>query len=265
MNEEEKKIKNSQIRDDYDIKLEKITNLSEAVELHQNVKQSVDNNEIEINYLKYIENYLQEKFFNGVVFEEMQANALFDVISPELLKVENFNSAKLDIAVIGHHFEEQDNYIDLICTYDNQFICLFGVMEKNKQKTLKYEPRKFSRTDMIEAVSSKIEKDKKVQMEQYDEYYVTTDELGIKVFSERKIVSILKIEETKFDKIKNKLISIFNKKIFIKKKPMANMELVYDSNPNRFKNIKSTNKNIVKNRMKALLTNERRITRNVNN
>ena len=118
---------------------------------------------------------------------------------------------------------------------------------------------------MIEAVSSKIEKDKKVQMEQYDEYYVTTDELGIKVFSERKIVSLLKIEETKFDKIKNKLISIFNKKLFVKKKAMANIELVYDSNPNRFKNIKSTNKNIVKNRMKALLINERRITRNINN
>lgn len=41
-------------------------------------------------------------------------------------------------------------------------------------------------------------------MEQYDEYYVVTDEIiGLKVFSQKeKIVALVKVEETMFDKIK---------------------------------------------------------------
>ena len=118
---------------------------------------------------------------------------------------------------------------------------------------------------MIEAICEKLEEGKIAKMEQYDEYYVVTDESGLKVFSERKITALLKVEETIFDKIKNKLAELFNKRLFTKKKYLPNIELVYDSNPNRFKDFKHTSKIDAKSRMKILLNKEREITRSTNN
>ena len=68
-----------------------------------------------------------------------------------------------------------------------------------------------------------------------------------------------------FDKMKNKLTELFNKKLFSKKKYLPNIELVYESNPNRFKNFEHKSKVDAKNRMKVLLNKEREVTRNTNN
>ena len=109
---------------------------------------------------------------------------------------------------------------------------------------------------MIEAISAKYEEGRKIKLYQFDEYYVAVEEERIKVYSERKITALVKIEETIFDKIKLKLSNIF-----IKKKSYPNLELVYDSNPNRLNNFEHKSKFAAKNRMKALLNCEREITR----
>ena len=184
------------------------------------------------------------------------------MVCPDLVNIENFEIEKLEIEDIGSHFEELENYIDKICTYDNKFVCLFGVNENNPEKVIKYEPRKFSRLDMIEAICAMLEEGKAAQMEQYDEYYVVTNETGLKVFSERKIVSLVKVEETVFDKIKSKLSSLFTINMFNKKKCLPNIKLVYDTNQNRFENFEHTSKIDAKSRMKALLRKEREVTRN---
>lgn len=259
--EEEKKIK----KEEFDKILEKIRKMSEAIELHTNVKEAVSKEEIDNSYLKYIENSLEDKFFCDAKFDKIRSKILLEVVCPDLVNIENFEIDKLEIEDIGSHFEEQENYIDKICTYDKKFICLFGVEETNPEKVIKYEARKFTRMDMIEAICERLEEGKTAQMEQYDEYYVVIDEIGLKVFSERKITSLLKVEETIFDKMKNKLVEVFNKRIFAKKKYLPNIELVYDSNPNRFKDFKHTSKIDAKNRMKVLLNKEREITRSANN
>lgn len=260
-NLEEKKAR----KEEFDKILEKIKKMSDAIELHTNVKNAVSKEEVDNSYLKYIENSLQDKFFSDAKFNLIRSKVLLEIVCPELANIENFKIDKLEIENIGSHFEEYENYIDKICTYDSKFVCLFGVNEKNPEKVIKYEPRKFSRTDMIEAICEKIEEGKIAQMEQYDEYYIVTDTSGLKVFSERKITSLLKVEETIFDKMKNKLASIFNKKIFAKKKYLPNIELIYDSNPNRLKDFKTTSKTDAKNRMKVLLNKEREVTRSTNN
>lgn len=259
--EEEKKAR----KEEFDRILEKIKKMSEAIELHTNVKEAVSKEEVDNSYLKYIENSLEDKFFCDAKFDKIRSKVLLEVVCPDLENIENFEIDKLEIEDIGSHFEEQENYIDKICTYDGKFICLFGVNETNPEKVLKYEARKFTRTDMIEAICEKLEEGKSAQMEQYDEYYVVTDENGLKVFSERKITALLKVEETIFDKMKNKLAELFNKKLFTKKKYLPNIELVYDSNPNRFKDFKHTSKIDAKSRMKVLLNKEREITRSTNN
>lgn len=259
--EEEKKAR----KEEFDRILEKIKKMSEAIELHTNVKEAVSKEEVDNSYLKYIENSLEDKFFCDAKFDKIRSKVLLEVVCPDLENIENFEIDKLEIEDIGSHFEEQENYIDKICTYDGKFICLFGVNETNPEKVLKYEARKFTRTDMIEAICEKLEEGKSAQMEQYDEYYVVTDENGLKVFSERKITALLKVEETIFDKMKNKLAELFNKKLFTKKKYLPNIELVYDSNPNRFKDFKHTSKIDAKTRMKVLLNKEREITRSTNN
>lgn len=250
--------------EEFDSILEKIRKMSDAIELHTNVKEAVLKEEVDNNYLKYIENSLEDKLFNDAKFDKMKSKVLLEVVCPDLVNIENFAIEKLEIVDIGSHFEEQENYIDKICTYDGKFISLFGINETNPEKVLKYEPRKFSRTDMIEAICEKLEEGKTVQMEQYDEYFVVTDEDSLKVFSERKITALLKVEETIFDKMKNKLISLFHMNLFTKKKYLPNIELIYDSNPNRFKDFKHTSKIEAKNRMKVLLTKEREVTRNTN-
>lgn len=257
---EEKK----QRKEEFEAILTKIKKMSEALELHTNVKDAVSKEEVDNNYLKYVENSLEDKLFCDAKFDEIRSRVLLEVVCPELTEIENFDIQKLEIADIGSHYEEQENYIDKICTYDSKFICLFGVNENNPEKVIKYESRKFSRLDMIEAICEKLEQGKTMQMEQYDEYYIVEEEKGVKVFSERKVTALLKVEETMFDKMKNKLFSIFHGNLFAKKKYLPNVELIYDTNPNRFKDFKTTSKFEAKNRMKALLIKEREVTRNTN-
>ena len=249
-------------KEEFDAILEKIKKMSEAIELHTNVKDAVSKEEVDNNYLRYIENSLEDKLFNDAKFNKIKSKVLLEVVCPDLANIENFEIDKLEISDIGSHFEELENYIDKICVYDNKFVCLFGICENNPEKVIKYEPRKFSRLDMIEAICSQLEEGKTAQMQQYDEYYVVTDSNGLKVFSERKIVSLIKIEETVFDKIKDKLTSLFTLNMFNKKKIMPNIKLVYDTNENRFDNFEYESKLSAKKRMKALLQKEREVTRN---
>lgn len=247
-------------KEEFDSILEKIKKMSEAIELHSHVKESVSKEEVDNAYLKYIENSLEDKFFNDAKFDTIKSKVLLEVVCPKLVNIENFTIEKLEIADIGTHFEELERYIDKVCTYDGKFICLFGINEINPEKVISYEARKFSRADMIEAICEKLEEGKTAQMEQYDEYYVVTEEDSIKVFSERKMTALLKVEETIFDKIKNRVTSLFTRK----KKYLPNIDIVYDTNPNRFKDFKHTSKIDAKNRMKVLLHREREIVKSTN-
>lgn len=260
MNEEKEIIKDvdlkKQKKEEFDIILENVKNISEALELHQKVKNAVLKEEIDINYLKYVENTLEDKLFNKAKFDKILPKVLLEVVCTDLVKVEDFQVVKLEIENIGSHFEEQENYIDKICIYDGKLISVFGICESNPEKTIKYEARKFSRIDMIEAVKAKYDEGKLVQLFQYDEYYIGVEPDRIKVFSERKIYALVKVEETVFDKIKSKLSCLFTKK-----KYYPNIDLVYDSNPNRLKDLKVKSKFDAKSRMKALLNKEREVTR----
>jgi len=255
----EEKTKKETKKDKFESILEKIRKMSEVVELHSDVKKAVESNEVEDTYLKYIENALEDKFFDDAKFADIRSKVLLEIVCPDLVKIENFNIEKLSIQDVGSHFEEQENYIDKICTYENDFICLFGVNETNPEKVIKYESRKFTRTDMIEAVKAQYKEGEKVDLYQYDEYYVAIQEDKLKVFSERKVTSLVAVEETIFDKIKSKLSSIFNIK---KKRYLPNINLVYETNPNRIDSFKNTSKVDAKNRMKILLNKEREVTRN---
>ena len=243
--------------------LEKINKISEAIQLHADVKMAVEDSEVEETYLRYVENTLEDKFFSDAKFnDDISAKILLEIVCPELAKIENFDIEKLVIQDIGSHFEEQENYIDKICTYENSFICLFGINENSPEKVIKYESRKFTRTDMIEAVKAQYADGEKVDLYQYDEYYIGIQEDKLKVFSERKITALVAVQETVFDKIKSKLLNIFNINIFSKKKYLPNINLVYETNPNRIEELKNTSKVDAKNRMKILLRKEREVTRN---
>ena len=237
--------------------LEKIKKMSEAIELHDNVKDAVSKEEVDYNYLRYVENSLEDKLFNNANLDGIMPKILLEVICPELIDVEEFDENKFQIENIGSHFEEQENYIDKICVYDNRLISVFGISEMHPNKVIKYESRKFSRVDMIEAVQAQYEEGQTVSLYQYDEYYIGVEKERIKVYTERKITALVKIEETIFDKLKSKLANIFTKK-----RCYPNLELVYDSNPNRLKDFEhKTSKFDAKSRMRILLNREREITR----
>ena len=244
------------IKEQFEEILEKIKKMSEALELHDDVKNAVTNEEVDYNYLRYIENSLEDKLFKNLNIEGIMPKVLLEVIVPDLANIENFDEEKLQIENIGSHFEEQENYIDKICTYDNKLINVFGISEMHPDRVIKYEQRKFSRADMIEAIQAKYKEGQKVNLYQYDEYYVADEEDRVRVFSERKITALVKIEETIFDKLKAKLSNIF-----AKKKTYPDLKMVFDSNPNRLSNFEHKSKLDAKNRMKILLNKERELTR----
>lgn len=249
-------------KDQFDSILEKIKKMSEAIELHTDVKKAVESKQVEDSYLKYIENALEDKLFCDAKFDKIRSKVLLEVVCPELVNIEKLDIEKLDIEDIGSHYEEQENYIDKICTYENKFICLFGVNESNPEKVIKYKSRKFTRVDMIEAVKLQYTEGEKLDIYQYDEYYVVVQNDKVKVFSERKITSLVAVEETVFDKIKTKLMNLFSINIFSKKKYLPNISLVYETNPNRIEGFENKSKIDAKNRMRILLKKEREITRN---
>lgn len=258
---EEKIEKNTEkaCKEQFEEILEKIKKMSEAIILHDNVKEAVSKKEVDYNYLKYVENSLEDKLFNSANTNGIMPKVLLEVICPDLVNIENFEVSKLQIENIGSHFEEQENYIDKICIYNNKLISVFGISEIDPNKVIKYNSRKFSRVDMIEAVKAQYEEGQIVQLYQYDEYYIGIEKERIKVFSKKEITALAKIEETIFDKIKLKF-----SKIFIKKKCYPNIELVYDSNPNRLKEFEHQSKIDAKQRMKILLNKEREVIRNSN-
>ncbi len=243
-------------------KLEKVKTIADATASYTEMQKALENKEIEEEYARYFINTLEDKIFYDAKFDKISPKVLLEVICPRLKDIENFQLEKLAIEEIGSHLEEQENYLDKICTYEHKFICLFGVNEKKPEEVQVYEERKFIRQDMIEAVRMQYEEGKKIDMRQYDEYYVGIEEDRLKVYTERKIVALMKIEETPFDKIKSKLASLLNKNPFVKKKYLPHLNLVYDTNPNRLAEWKHKSKVEAKSRMKALLNKEREITRN---
>ena len=64
----DEKLKNSQEeikkarKEEFDAILEKIKKMSEAIELHTNVKDAVSKEEVDNNYLRYIENRIRDSF-----------------------------------------------------------------------------------------------------------------------------------------------------------------------------------------------------------
>ena len=244
-------------KDQFEEILNKIKKMSEAIELHDNVKEAAQNDEVDYNYLRYIEKCLEEKLFENANIKEIMPKVLLEIVCPNLVCVENFDANKFQIENIGSHFEEQENYLDKICLYDNKLICVFGISEMHPNKVLKYEPRKFSRVDMIKDIKSQYKDGQKITLYQYDEYYICIDEeQRIKVFSQRKVTALVKVEETIFDKIKEKL-----SKMFIKRRNAPTLDVVFDSHQNRLIEFKHKSKFDAKNRMKLLLNQERELTR----
>lgn len=254
---EQEEIVEKNKKEQFEEKLAKMQDMSEAIELHQNVKEAVQKEEIDYNYLRYIENSLEDKLFDGINTQGIMPKVLLEVICPDLAKIDKFNINNLQIENIGSHFEEQENYIDKICVYDNKLISVFGINEMHPNRYIKYEPRKFSRVDMINAIRAKYKEGQTITLYQYDEYYICIEKEKIKAFSERKITALVKVQETIFDRIKEKISSMFTNK----KKMYPDLELVYDSNPDRITEFKHKSKLYAKNRMRLLLNRERELTR----
>ena len=256
IDEETKVVKKSK-KERLDEQLNKVNNLKKAIDVHSKVKKAADKEEVDYNYLRYVEGYLEEKFLGDIDIKDIMPKVLLEIVYPELVDVESFDPNKLQIENIGSHFEEQENYIDKICVYDNKLVSVFGISEMHPSKFIKHEPRKFSRVDMIQAIEAKYKEGQTISLFQFDEYYVCIESERIKVFSKRKVTALAKIQETIFDKIKEKIASLFTRKNLYPK-----LELVFDSNPNRLKEFKHKKSKIeAKSRMKTLLSKERELTR----
>ena len=60
--EKKVEIEKKNTKEQFEEILKKIKKMSEAIELHDDVKKAVEKEEVDYNYLRYIENSLEEKF-----------------------------------------------------------------------------------------------------------------------------------------------------------------------------------------------------------
>ena len=123
-------------------KLEKVKTIADATASYTEMKEALENKEIEGEYARYFINTLEDKIFYDAKFDKINPKVLLEVICPRLIDIEDFQLEKLAIEEIGSHLEEQENYLDKICTYEHKLICLFGVNEKKPEEVQVYEERK---------------------------------------------------------------------------------------------------------------------------
>ena len=120
-------------------KLEKVKTIADATVSYTEMKEALENKEIEEEYARYFINTLEDKIFYDAKFDKISPKVLLEVICPRLIDIEDFQLEKLAIEEIGNHLEEQENYLDKICTYEHKLICLFGVNEKKPEEMIIYE------------------------------------------------------------------------------------------------------------------------------
>ena len=75
-------------KDEFSSILDKIQEMEDAIELHNSVKEAVTKEEVDTNYLKYIENSIEDKIFCDAKFDKISPKILIEIICPELKKFE---------------------------------------------------------------------------------------------------------------------------------------------------------------------------------
>ena len=63
-------------KEEFDSILDKIKKMSDAIELHNNVKKAVSKDEVDNNYLSYVENTLEDRFFNDAKINTIDSKVL---------------------------------------------------------------------------------------------------------------------------------------------------------------------------------------------
>ncbi len=71
--EQKVELEKKNTKEQFDEILEKIKKMSEAIELHDDVKKAVEKEEVDYNYLRYIENSLEEKLFRKSKYKRNNA------------------------------------------------------------------------------------------------------------------------------------------------------------------------------------------------
>lgn len=73
--EQKVELEKKNTKEQFDEILEKIKKMSEAIELHDDVKKAVEKEEVDYNYLRYIENSLEEKLFRQCKYKRNNAKS----------------------------------------------------------------------------------------------------------------------------------------------------------------------------------------------
>ena len=255
-------------KDKIDNKLNHIRNMNDDANIYIQAKSLYKENVIDASFFKYVINTLEDKVFDDVSYDKMNAQMLLENVCIPLKNVSNFKIEYLKIDTIGKHLNDENVlYEDKIITYNNVFVNIVSIEERNKFSFVRMRPMKFVRKEIVEALKEKYENGEEVQVSQYNTYLVVQARKHLKIYVKKQTKALATIHESIFDKIKAKIAMFLEKNPITKKKYLPELQLIYDSNPSRIHEIKTKNKskNYAKNRMKVLLESERKITRSVSN
>lgn len=254
-------------KDKIDNKLNRIKNMNDVANIYIQAKSLYKENVIDESFFKYVINTLEDKVFDDVSYDKMNAQMLLENVCIPLKNVSNFRIENLKIDTIGRHLNDNILYEDKIITYNNVFVNIVNIDERNKLSFVRMRPMKFVRKEIAEALKERYENGEEVQVSQYNTYLVVQASRHLKIYVKKQTKALATIHESFFDKIKAKIAMFLEKNPITKKKYLPELQLIYDSNPSRIHELRAKNKskNYAKNRMKVLLESERKITRSVSN
>ena len=75
-------------------KLEKVKTIADATVSYTEMKEALENKEIEEEYARYFINTLEDKIFYDAKFDKISPKVLLEVICPRLIDIENFQLEK---------------------------------------------------------------------------------------------------------------------------------------------------------------------------
>lgn len=261
-------VEEKNISEEFDIKIDNLKNdssIDKIKDLYYELENSYKLKEIDNQYFKYATQYITDTYFSRMKGCQLTLRVIVEKIFNDIQKSgENeINIEDVNVLGIGVHIKNNRMVQDTLCMYGGNVVSIFGIYEDDETQYESYEKQTYIQPNIMEAIRKYIDSSEKANIEKYEGYYFVKNQENyrVQIYKEKEETSLTKTGENGIDKIKSKLCKLFGISMFSKKKFLANMEKLYDTDADLYEDILQNKKTKVnaKNRMKILLQAERKL------
>lgn len=220
-------------------RIENIKDLSEAITIYHEMKEKKERQEIDVAFFNYVLKQIESQFLEELL--GISSIVFLELIIPKLQE-KNININQIDFSVLqvielNNPNQEEKDVQGKVCTYDGDFIALFGIYKQNQDKYVQYD---------IEEISSDFSKLKRyhgftllARTMKISDYYIISDGEKTKVFLKEEPLALVVVSDSFVGKMREKLTDVFKKVIPVLNPEVANYKLIYNSSDKHDEKIKT--------------------------